>query len=226
MNRLEIIKFIAENQNERLLDYYDKCYEKLKDLNQRIDKITLYLIVITFLYFIASSTRISSLQLGPANISDVSLLLIVIPVLFAFLLLQIVIISSHKAELFMTVKFIFLSNYKQDVNFKELENDRNNFFTRILFPFSYSTEMLKFNTEKPSLLSSCLGVILIVPLLSLIFLPFIFEYYMLKIVWKNYYTGILGIASFWLSNWINAYIIYYIIHNAIKSYQGRKQEFS
>lgn len=226
MNRLEILKFIADNQNEKLLDYYNKCYDKLKGLNQRIDKITLYLIVITFLYFIASSTRISSLQLGPANISDISLLLIVIPVLFSFLLLQIVIISSHKAELFTTVKLIFLANYKQNVNFKELDNDRNNLFTRILLPFSYSTEMLKLNTEKPSLLSSCLGVILIAPLLSLIFLPFYFEYYMLKIVWKNYYTGVLGIASFWLSIWINAYVIYYFIHNAIKSYQGTKKELS
>lgn len=46
MKKQEILKFIAENQNEKLLDYYDKCYEKLRELNQRIDQLTLYLIII------------------------------------------------------------------------------------------------------------------------------------------------------------------------------------
>lgn len=43
MNRQDILKFIAENQNEKLRDYYDKCYEKLRELNNRIDKLSLYL---------------------------------------------------------------------------------------------------------------------------------------------------------------------------------------
>jgi hypothetical protein len=226
MNRQDILKFISENQNEKLLDYYDKCYDKLKDLNKQIDKLTLYLIIIVFLYFIASSTSISSLQLGPASISDISLLLKVIPVLFAFLLLQIVIISSQKAELFAVVKMIFLANYKQDVSHKELDNEHNNLFTRLLLPFSYSTELLKFNTKKSNLLNSCLGAILVLPLLTLIFLPFYFEYYMLKIIWESFYSQTLGKATFWLSIWIIAYLIYYIINNAVENYRDKRKEIA
>ena len=154
MNRKEILKFITENQNDKLLDYYNKCYEKFRDLNRQIDKMILYLIIVIFLYFIASNTTISSLQIGPANISDISLLLKIIPVLFAFILLQIVVISSQKAELFTIVKMIFLANYVQDVNPKHLNNEYNNVFTRLLLPFSYSTEFLKFNTTKASNLNS------------------------------------------------------------------------
>jgi hypothetical protein len=224
MNRQEILKFIAENQNEKLLDYYDKCYEKLRDLNHRIDKLSLYLIIIVFLYFIASNTTITSFQIGPASISDISLLLKTIPVLFAFLLLQIIVISSQKAELFTVVKMIFLANYKQDVNYKQLDNEHNNVFTRLLLPFSYSTELLKFNVGKPNVFTSCLGAILLLPLLALLFLPFYFEYFMLKVIWKTYYTDALGKASFWLSVWIVAYLLYYVISNAIVNFKDKKAE--
>jgi hypothetical protein len=225
MNRKEILKFITENQNERLLDYYDKCYEKLRDLNRQIDKLTLYLIIIIFLYFIASSTTISSLQIGPANISDISLLLKIIPVIFAFILLQIVVISSQKAELFTIVKMIFLANYIQDVNPKHMDNEHNNVFTRLLLPFSYSIELLKFNGKKDNILNNCFGALLGLPLLSLIFLPFYFEYYMLKVIWNDYFEQALGMVSFWLSIWIMLYLIYYLISNTFHNYQENKAEF-
>lgn len=226
MNRKEILKFITENQNDKLLDYYDKCYEKLRDLNHQIDKLTLYLIIIVFLYFIASSTTISSLQIGPANITDISLLLKIIPVLFAFILLQIVVISSQKSELFTLVKMIFLANYIQDVNPKHIDNEHNNVFTRLLLPFSYSIEFLKFNTKKGSGLNSCFGALLALPLMSLLFLPFYFEYFMLKVIWNNYYGQVLGIVSFWLSIWIMLFLIYYLISNTIHNYQDNKAELT
>lgn len=225
MNRKEILKFISENQNDKLLDYYDKCYEKLKDLNQQIDKLTLYLIIIVFLYFITSSTTISSLQIGPANITDISLLLKIIPVLFAFILLQIVLISSQKSELFTIVKMIFLANYIQDINPKHMDNEHNNVFTRLLLPFSYSIELLKFNIKENNFFNSCIGLLLGLPLLSLIFLPFYFEYYMLKVIWNSYYEELLGMISFWLSIWIMLYLIFYVINNAIHNYQENKDEF-
>ena len=224
MNRNDVIKFISDNQNERLLDYYDKCYEKLKDLNIRIDKTSLYLIIITFLYFIASSTTISSIQLGPATISDISILLKIIPVLFAFLLLQIIVISSQKSELFKIVKLIFLANYVQDINPKEFENDYNNIFTRILLPFSYSTELLKFSMEKTGIINSCFGALIVLPLLSLIILPFYFEFYMLKIVWTDYYSDILGKISFWLTIWIIAFTFHYLVSNFIVNFRDAKKE--
>jgi hypothetical protein len=224
MNRQEILKFIADNQDDKLLDFYDKCYDKLNDLNKRIDKLTLYLIIVAFLYFIASKTIISSFQIGPVAISDISILVKIIPALFAFLLLQIVVISSQKGELFTVVKFLFLANYKQDINYKELSNDKNNLFTRLLLPFSYSTELLKFNSFKQNALNSCVGAILVVPLFSLIFLPFWFEYFMLKVIWTQYYIDVIGIVSFWLSVWILAFVIFYLVTSMIQNYRDLKSE--
>ena len=40
MSKKEILKFITENDNEHLIDYYNKSYNKLKDLNSRIDNVS------------------------------------------------------------------------------------------------------------------------------------------------------------------------------------------
>jgi len=162
--------------------------------------------------------------LGPAIISDISILLKIIPVLFAFLLLQIIVISSQKSELFKIVKLIFLANYVQDINPKEFENDYNNIFTRILLPFSYSTELLKFSMEKTGIINSCFGALIVLPLLSLIILPFYFEFYMLKIVWTDYYSDILGKISFWLTIWIIAFTFHYLVSNFIVNFRDAKKE--
>jgi hypothetical protein len=156
MNRQEVLKFIQENQNEKLLDFYDKTYQKLNDLNRSIDKLTLYLILTVLVYFIASGASVSSFQVGPVTISDVSIITKILPVLFAYLLLDLVIKSLHKGEVFTIVKLIFLAIYKQEISHKELENDRNNLFTRIILPFSYNTELTKFSSQKLSVFSGCL----------------------------------------------------------------------
>ncbi|NTS40249.1 hypothetical protein HRG84_04965 [Flavisolibacter sp. BT320] len=226
MNRIEILKFIAENQNEQLLDFYNKSYEKLSDLNKQIDRLSLYLIITVFLYFIASSTTIASIQIGPATITDISLLLKIIPVLFAFLMFQIVVISSQKAELFTVVKMLFLANYKQEVDFKQLDNYKNNDLTRLLLPFSYSTELTKFNAKKPGLLNSCIGAILILPVFAIVFLPLYFEIYMLKVIWQHYYTQTFAKISFWLSIWITTYMVYYLVANSIENYKQNKTELT
>jgi len=224
MTKEEILKFISENQGEQLLDFYDKTYEKLKDLNRRIDKISLFLIVLVFLYFIASSATISSFSIGPIAISDISLISQLIPILFAWQLLDLAITSGHKSELHTTVKFLFLSIYKQDVNPKDLETGGFNVFTRIILPFSYTHELSKFSKEKKiNIAIGCLGGLLVIPLLLLIFLPFYFEYYMLKEVYFKYYSTTFGKLSFYSSLWIIAMVFYYYINTtflALKNYKA------
>ena len=52
MTKQEILKFITDNPGDLLLDFYNKTYEKLKDLNRKIDKLTFSCSVI-FPYFSA-----------------------------------------------------------------------------------------------------------------------------------------------------------------------------
>lgn len=221
MNRKEILKFIEENQGEHLWDFYNKIYDNLIDLNRRIDRISFYLIIIVFFYFISVKLTISSIQIGPISISDISILPKLLPLLFSYLLYELALTSGHKAEVFITLKFIFLTLYKQEVIPNELEYDKNNFFTRLISPFSYSLEIGKFNTTK-----SCIGAILVIPLISLIFIPFYIEYRMLKDVFVNYWYDIIGKLSFCLSIWILLMLLYYYLNLWKESLKNQKLEKS
>lgn len=91
MLKEDILKFIMENQDEKLMDFYNKTYEKLNDLNRRIDRISLLLGMIVLIYFIASKATISSFSIGPVTISDISLISQILPILFGWLLLDLAI---------------------------------------------------------------------------------------------------------------------------------------
>ncbi|HXI00631.1 MAG TPA: hypothetical protein VNI52_10195 [Sphingobacteriaceae bacterium] len=223
MSRQEILKFIEENNHDLLLDFYNKTYEKLKSLNSSIDRLTLYLIIVAFLYFISSGKSIQSFQVGPVSIADISVIVKILPVLFSYILLDIVITSGHKAEVFRIVKFIAMSIYKHDYNFKDLEDTKHSGIVRILMPFSYSIEFSKFNTEKVHILQALFGFIILSPLAILIFGPFYLEYYMLREIY-NTYSDFFSKICFYLSIWIIGLLIFYMLSNMIKSIKEQRQD--
>lgn len=224
MNRQELLNFISENNNELLLNFYDKTYIKLADLNKRIDKLTGYLLLVVFLYLVMSKASFESFQIGPVIISDMTIPVKLLPILFAYLLCDIVVTSGHKSEVFTTVKFISLALYKQKLIPKELENDRNGLMIRMLLPFSYSMELLKFNRENTGCVPVFLGIIVSIPLLSLMILPFYFEYYMLRDIFQNHYNDLFGKISFYFTIWIVLMTIYYVITNAVINIKDQRTE--
>lgn len=199
-------------------------YDKLTELNKRIDKLTGQLILVVFFYLITSKTTIQSFQVGPITINDVSIFGKLLPILFSYLLFDVVVTSGHKTEVFMTVKLISLSLYRQEINHKELELNRHGLFTRLLLPFSYSTELSKLITEKVNIVQALFGFIIFLPVLSLIILPFFLEYYMLKDVYQHYYSDTLGKVSFYLSIWISLLTIYYLVNNAVTNFRDQRAE--
>lgn len=223
MSRTEILKFIKENDQDLLLDYYNKSYEKLTSLNSKIDRLTLYLVIVAFFYFISSGKSIQSFQVGPVSIADINIIIKILPVLFSYILLDIVITSGHKAEVFRLVKFIAMSIYKHDYSFKDLEDTKHSGIIRILMPFSYSTEISKFKTEKVHILQALFGFIILSPLAILIFVPFCLEYYMLKDIYRSYGDPLSKI-SFYLSLWITGLLVFYILSNAIKSIKEQRED--
>ena len=97
MNRQEILKFIVDNNdNENLLDFYNKIYDKLKEINKRIDKLTAYLIIVVFVFLIASKSSIQSFQVGPISINDITIIVKLLPILFSYLLTDLVVSSRNK----------------------------------------------------------------------------------------------------------------------------------
>lgn len=223
MKKADLLIFIQENQGSQLQDFYDKMYEKLSFLNKKIDKLTFYIIIITGLYLITSKASISSFQIGPVTISDISIIPKLLPILFSAIFFDLIITSAHKAEVYTTVKFIFLSLYKQEINPKDLEDGSNNVFTRIFLPFSYTTELSRLNSSTGCVLGALLGIILTLPLFAVIFLPICFEYYMLHDLFLKYYNDILGKICFWISIWLCACSVFYFFVNFYKNLNETKK---
>lgn len=216
MNKDEIIKFIITNKaNQHLPDFYNKTYDKLKELNKRIDKLTAYLIIVVLVFLITSKSGIQSFQLGPLSINDISIVIKLLPVLFSYLLTDLIVSSEHKGEVLMIVKLISISLYKQDIEPKHIEHHKHNLITRLILPFSYSTELSKLNYEKGPKLQTIFGLILFLPFIALIFLPFYFEFYMLRDIYHHYMNDALGKISFFLSIWIMLIMIHFYINSVI-----------
>jgi hypothetical protein len=122
------------------------------------------------------------------------------------------------------VKYVFLSIYKQDIDVKELENNRNNLFTRVILPFAYTTELSRLANFKGNILIAIIGFILLLPLPLLYILPFYLEYYMLHDVHTRFYTDTLGKISFWISLWLCAVTIFYFILLSVNNFLDMRDE--
>lgn len=221
----QILKFLKENQESDVKDLYDKTHQKLQELNSRIDRSTILVLVVTLVYFLFAEASVESFSLGPFNIKDLSVLAQLLPVVFAYLIFDILITSNHKSEAMMIVKAIFLSLYNQEIKPNDLKHYKNshNSFTRIILPFSFTTKLSRLVAGKTPIVMGCFGILLALPLLSLYLLPFYLEYYMLKQLYLKYSNNLLGKLCFYLSIYINLVIVFYFVKVTINNYHDVKQ---
>lgn len=227
MNHREILNFIEDNQHNNLndlKDFYDKSYAKLQELNKRIDRTTLYLIVVTLIYFLLANSSVSGFTIGPFTINDISIIAQIIPVVFAYLLFDLMISSIHKTEVYITVKMLFLSFYIQEIKIEDFDKNKNNFFTRVLLPFSFTTDLSRLFTGKTPVMVGCFGIMIALPVLALYILPFYFQFYMLKDIYDKFYHHTFGKISFFLTLYINLVILFYYIKVVINNYHDKKAE--
>lgn len=122
-----------------------------------------------FVFLISSKSSIQSFQVGPISINDITIIVKLLPILFSFLITDLVACSGHKGDVFMAVKLISMSLYKQDIDHRNFDNHKHNLITRLVLPFSYSIELTKLNNEKISMFQAVFGFIIILPFLALIF---------------------------------------------------------
>ncbi len=209
MTQLEIIEFININAEDRILNMYDKLYEKQKELNKRNDRLTIYLVVTVLFYFIASKATISNIQIGPISLTDLSLIQKLIPAIFAYLFFDYALTNVHRSENIKLLKWVNFKIFKHKLMDKDLKKTYFNDFARLILPYSLMTEIGKVNDYNNKL--KWVEVILVLPLLSLIILPFCFEFITIKNVIINYWPGWIAKVSVVFSLWLTIIIIYFYI---------------
>jgi len=199
MNKEDIIAFIDQNSDERIWEMYKMLYEKQSALNKRIDRIIVYIILLVLVYFISSKTSISSLQIGPMSIADLSIVEKLTPGIFAYLILDHALTSAHRIDneklLELLTKKIFINTIEDKLLKKAVQR---NYF-RILLPLSFGTELADLNNKKRF---KVLEGILIVPLLFIMVLPFIFEVLIIKNAILYHWNGWIVKVSVFFSIWV------------------------
>lgn len=216
MNDTEIKEILSNNTEDKLNTYLSILLSKCKDISIESNLLSLIMLVLILLFYMADFAQLENLRIGPLSIKDINSIKIFIPLVFAFLIFRYILISAHKAELHKIIKeyskkfFNFTDPISEDV----LHMDD---FTRSILPFSIYSEIGKIS-HKGNSKFGCIGGLLIVPISFLSFAPFILEF-----IWiKNYLIDFEKFnftqkSSLVLSIWILLISVYYFIQTMIIS---------
>lgn len=208
-SKRQILRFIRENSEEKISEYYQKLFDKNKDLAQRINKVSLYLILCVAVFSLCKNSSKISFSLGPLNLSDVSIIFKLLPIVYSYFLLEYAVAMNNKSEVFRTLKWILLFQYKQNIKDEDYKGILLSFFSRIIIPFSLWLELKKVMSVKG--LAGDINLILIFPFWSLLFIPFYFQYSIYEYLIINYWDTWSGKTSLFLSIWLTLITIYFVL---------------
>lgn len=221
MKDKEIIYFIDNSDEELIKDYLKELMNKLHLINSKNDKLSLLLIFIAIIYFLIKNSLVANVNIGPIELSKFDIGTIVLPPIFAMMLLYFAVLNTHRAEIIRTCKIISYALLLQED--KKIDNE---FYAhpivRQFLPFSFWEEIMKMNYHQNKM--GCIPALLSLPLLGIIVLPFWFEYYSLKILIVDYWNKSFFVKmNVIFSIWIVLYTIYYYVKLVIIQVQINKE---
>lgn len=100
MKDQELYEMINNENEDFLKAYLDSLKAKLENLNSLNDKLSALLILTAVTYFLIRNSFISSVDIGPIELSNFDVGLIAIPLIFSFLLLYYAILNAHRSEVY------------------------------------------------------------------------------------------------------------------------------
>lgn len=216
--REDILKIVEEKDDSFIIEYSNKVYDNLKELNSKEEKHNLYAVIVVFLYYLLlNKTSFESIEIGPIMIKDITIVAKILPLVFVYIIFNLRTISTHKKDVLFTIKILSEKMFNQktmDETYKELGN---NFITRTYLPYTFSNAISKIFPEKPHIIESIVGFPLLLPTLLIGAIPYIIIITMLIDLYNNHFTELLGKASFSLTIWAFLLMIYYTILNVLKS---------
>ena len=220
MNREKELLLLTENAEDSIiLDLYNRAYSNLEKLNEKVDKYSIYLILVILFFFISSNLEIDTLQIGPVAIKNTSIVTIILPVLYFSFIFTIISMSMYKSELYFGIKKLGKKIYNNDYNCPNIYDHQNNFIDRISLPFSYSSFGKQMIVKEGGIASVIFGLAVLYPVILIFLALFGIAFLMLRALWLVHYSKTLGKISFWVSIWMILFIIY-IIKTWIKLLDG------
>ena len=211
MNKEAEIQLLIENSSDEYINNYtDKVYENYKELGKKEEKHNLWLVIIILLYMIIDNSSISSVNIGPININDISVVSKLLPIILIYILFNLISITDHKKDLLITLKTI--SNLRSNKTLKEID-----FSLRMYLPYMFSNSIRKLTTSKPHIITSLIGFSLLLPIIIVALTPYVIIVLMLIDIYNKHMNDFLGYLSFYITLWSLFLFVFYIIVGAINS---------
>lgn len=208
-------KIIKNNSEERNLNYYNSLISKSNEISKECNFLGILMLLIFLINYIIDYSKLESIEIGILQIKDANSLKIFFPLVFTFLILRYILISTHRTELNQILNIFsrefFNVNYEENVD--ETPIFAVDDFSATFLPFSIYQEFNNISRKGKSKLG-CIGAVIIVPFsLILTVLPLILDiYWIYRLItnWSEY--NLIQQSSIVFTIWILVVIFYYIIH--------------
>ncbi|HTD99718.1 MAG TPA: hypothetical protein VK668_10535 [Mucilaginibacter sp.] len=209
MKNQEIFDFIVTNPLDNLKEYNKRLVEKLDELSGRMNKVSIWMILCVAVYYLFSASMISSVSFGFMSLSKLDIVPMVIPWLFAMIILYFLTLNNHYYELLQASKIISYSIYNNpNLDVLDYTMNYNNDYVRLFNPFSPWAEIQKWRGKKQF---GRFESFLILPLILILIFPFVFEFIAVERLFTKYWSYGFSKWSAAFSIWISIYSIFWVV---------------
>jgi hypothetical protein len=140
----EIYKFVSETERSILKDYYDKCYDTLKEINRRSNLLSVFILLLTAIYFFSTSIKDSTISGFKVNLDIIEILS---PLLIPYFILEWCLIARRRRELMRVMKFAGFKIFNTPMLNENISPFILSIHSRNTIPFSFMMELLNIDTK-------------------------------------------------------------------------------
>lgn len=199
--------FISNNRESGIKDFHDKLYENLKGLSAKEEKLLLWEVAIIFLYLFAANLSFSNISLGPLSITDTTIIVKILPIVFLFVLYILHSVTLQKQEALKAFEIITMERFSKKI----VNVNTKSFLTRIFNPYDFTNSTVHLIRDNSSIKEFAVGLILLFPLIIIGIFPFFIAISMVIDLYNNYSSDIIGKISFGIASWLCLLIIYHFV---------------
>ena len=198
--------------------YIDAILVNLFSIQKKCELLTIPIVALPFIYFLINESYIETIDVAYFSIKQekLRLILVLIPSIYALSIISYLLYSLNRNQLSI--------DYKK--GFYDLNNERDKTLQermiQNLLPFNIWFSLSNITQKNDTWVDAFLGL-LMVPLLSLLFLPIWFSYYTCARIYTEFWNiSLLSKISFIITIWIWLVIVLFMIKLFIEKFHKNK----
>ncbi|MCL3782738.1 hypothetical protein EMN47_20315 [Prolixibacteraceae bacterium JC049] len=217
-----IIKFYNDNEIDNVKDYHIRLVDNIKEVSKLVFKYFIYLILIVFVYYLLEESTLTSLKIGIVEISDLKVLKIFIPPIFAIVYLVVFVGEYRREQLMHQAKVLFNMINKTNLKADDLERHHFNDFNISFLPFYLPAELN--HKLKVNKFWDIISVFtLLIFYLALGGALYVFEYFILKELFDMWSEGFL-VQSVFVITCILVFISFFFFFKIVLTKRMEEKE--